>query len=142
MRQSSSCRRSRPDPQVFTRASRCPLMFVGDTTENVLALLLSGTRRTAEIRPAARRRKLVHSLRRRSEKLWNNGQLYTLTQHYRLAIFHDVTTVIGHIIAGSACPTASQMDETIAIQNGGSARVLPDLVHHSASPSIDVVGAA
>jgi hypothetical protein len=25
---------------------------------------------------------------------------------------------------------------------GGSARVLPDLVHHSASPSIDVVGAA
>jgi len=26
--------------------------------------------------------------------------------------------------------------------NGGSARVLPDLVHHSASPSIDVVGAA
>jgi hypothetical protein len=29
-----------------------------------------------------------------------------------------------------------------AVQNGGSARVLPDLVHHSASPSIDVVGAA
>jgi len=29
-----------------------------------------------------------------------------------------------------------------ADQNGGSARVLPDLVHHSASPSIDVVGAA
>ena len=28
-----------------------------------------------------------------------------------------------------------------ADQNGGSARVLPDLVHHSASPSIDVVGA-
>jgi len=27
-------------------------------------------------------------------------------------------------------------------QIGGSARVLPDLVHHSASPSIDVVGAA
>jgi hypothetical protein len=53
MRQSSSCRRSRPDPQVFTWASRCPLMFVDDTTENVLALLLSGTRRTAEIRPAA-----------------------------------------------------------------------------------------
>jgi hypothetical protein len=26
--------------------------------------------------------------------------------------------------------------------SGGSARVLPDLVHHSASPSIDVVGAA
>src|SRR5215469_16440732 len=25
------------------------------------------------------------------------------------------------------------------IQNGGSARVLPDLVHHSASPSIEVV---
>ena len=30
----------------------------------------------------------------------------------------------------------------LAISTGGSARVLPDLVHHSASPSIDVVGAA
>ncbi len=30
----------------------------------------------------------------------------------------------------------------LGVQIGGSARVLPDLVHHSSSPSIDVVGAA
>jgi len=30
----------------------------------------------------------------------------------------------------------------VADHIGGSARVLPDLVHHSASPSIDVVGVA
>jgi hypothetical protein len=30
---------------------------------------------------------------------------------------------------------------SVAAPIGGSARVLPDLVHHSASPSIDVAGA-
>jgi hypothetical protein len=39
--------------------------------------------------------------------------------------------------APDSCP-----GDQVAEHIGGSARVLPDLVHHSASPSIDVVDAA
>ena len=42
----------------------------------------------------------------------------------------------------SGCMTLVPVMPRRTGQNGGSARVLPDLVHHSASPSIDVVGAA
>jgi len=45
--------------------------------------------------------------------------------------------------SSSFCPPQpTNAESTLSEENGGSARVLPDLVHHSASPSIDVVGAA
>ena len=45
-------------------------------------------------------------------------------------------------IGGSGAAKTGTPATQVADQIGGSARVLPDFVHHSASPSIDVVGVA
>jgi hypothetical protein len=50
----------------------------------------------------------------------------------------DITAQINPI----GVPWLKIGEEPLAVPNGGSARGLSDLVHHSASPSIDVVGAA
>ena len=53
-------------------------------------------------------------------------------------------TATGNVSSPQQKPLGGYGEDTLirAGDNGGSARILPDLVPHSASPSIDVVGAA